>query len=157
LNLDEVGVFGHSTGGGATIQFCATDKRCKAGLPMDAFMTPVSIDVLDSGMSQPFLFLFSQTFSTTKNTALFNRLLPHVAQPVGVYTIRGTAHYDFSDLPSLTPLASMLGLKGPLDGNRVMQIINHYSLAFFDQTLKSQPSAMLANPISPYPEMEAGK
>jgi predicted dienelactone hydrolase len=156
MDLNKVGVFGHSTGGGATVQFCATDSRCKAGMPMDAFMSPVSAEVLDHGMSQPFLFLWSQTFSSTKNTALFNRMLPHVAQPVGVYTIQGTAHYDFSDLPSLTPLAPMLGLKGPLEAGRVIQIIDSYSLAFFNQTLKGAPSPLLANPVSAYPEVKAG-
>ncbi len=156
MDLDKVGVFGHSTGGGATIQFCATDPRCKAGMPMDAFMAPVSADVLDHGMSQPFLFLWSQTFSSAKNTALFERLLPHVVQPVGVYTILGTAHYDFSDLPGLTPLAPMLGLKGPLPAGRVMQIINDYSLAFFDQTLKGKPSDLLAGQASPFQEVKAG-
>ena len=157
MDLNKVGVFGHSTGGGATIQFCGTDSRCKAGLTMDAFMTPVATDVLDGGMSQPFLFLFSQTWSSTKNTTLFNRLLPHVAQPVGVYTILGTSHYDFSDLPGLTPLAPMLGLKGPLEAGKVMQIINDYSLAFFNQTLKGEASGLLASPVSTYKEVQAGK
>ena len=49
-DLTLVGVYGHSTGGGATIQFCGVDARCSAGLTQDPFMTPVSQEVLeDSG------------------------------------------------------------------------------------------------------------
>src|SRR5215216_5165095 len=49
LDLTRVGVYGHSTGGGAAIQFCGTDPRCKALLGMDPFMRPVSTEVLEGG------------------------------------------------------------------------------------------------------------
>src|SRR5581483_10431527 len=53
LDLTRIGVYGHSTGGGAAIQFCGTDSRCKALLGMDPFMRPVSLEVLASGTPQP--------------------------------------------------------------------------------------------------------
>ena len=43
LDLNRVGVYGHSTGGGAAIQFCGTDPRCTALLGLDPFMRPVSV------------------------------------------------------------------------------------------------------------------
>jgi len=51
----------------------------------------------------------------------------------------------------------MLGLKGPLEAGKVMQIINDYSLAFFNQTLKGEASGLLASPVSTYNEVQAGK
>ncbi len=153
LDLEKVGVLGPSTGAGATIQFCALDSRCKAGLPMDAYMTPVTEDVLDRGVSQPFLFLFSERWSSQGNRALFNRLYSHITQPDRVLTILGTDHYDFSDLPMLSPLASQLGLKGPLNGERDLRIINDYSLAFFDWALKGKPTDLLSGPSASYPEV----
>ncbi len=51
--LNRVGAYGHSTGGGAAIQFCGTDPRCKALLGQDPFMRPVSTEVLESGVTQP--------------------------------------------------------------------------------------------------------
>ena len=33
LDMTNVGVYGHSTGGGATIQFCGTDARCRRVSP----------------------------------------------------------------------------------------------------------------------------
>jgi hypothetical protein len=56
-------------------------------------------------------------------------------------------------LPLLTPLAPMLGLKGPIEGYRGMQIITDYLTAFFDQALKGQPSPLLAGSSTSYPEV----
>jgi hypothetical protein len=154
LDLQRVGAFGHSTGGGASIQFCATDPRCKAAFAMDAWMTPVSEQVLDTGTDRPFLFLFSETFPTEKNWLLFARLAIHLTGSVAVATIKGTSHYDFTDLPALSPLAPQLGLKGPLNGQRVLRIINNYSLAFFDRVLKDKPTNLLDGASSSFPELE---
>jgi hypothetical protein len=156
FDLERIGAMGHSTGGGAILQFCATDPRCKAGLAMDAFMTPVSESALDGGVSQPFLFLFSQSWADnveSKNNRLFNYFYANLPQPAPVITILGTNHYDFSDLPALSPLAPQLGLKGPLDGARVQQIINTYTLAFFNQQFKNMSSPLFDGPHPEFPEM----
>jgi predicted dienelactone hydrolase len=156
LDMTRIGVYGHSTGGGATIQFCGTDPRCKVGLTEDAFMTPVSQTVQDQGLTQPFLFLFSQAWRDdlgSKNNNLFDRFLPHVPEARGVATILGTAHYDFTDLPLLSPLAPQLGLKGPINGKRVVKIVNDYLLAYFDQELKGIPSLIPFGTSSDYPEL----
>jgi predicted dienelactone hydrolase len=156
LDLERVGMMGHSTGGGAAIQFCANNPRCKAGLGMDAFMTPVAESTLDSGIQQPFLYLFSQAWADrtdSKNNLLFNRFYANLPQSAPVITLLGTSHFDFSDLPALSPLAAQLGLKGPLNGARVQQLINTYSVAFFDSQLKDIPSSLFDGPQSDYPEM----
>jgi predicted dienelactone hydrolase len=157
LDLNEVGVFGHSTGGGATIQFCGTDPRCKAGFAEDPYMTPVSEQVMTKGVSQPFFFMFSETWTgDTKaentNNNLFRQFYPNASQSFGAVMIKGSAHYDFSDLPMLTPLAPQLRLKGPISGPLVIKIVNNYLLTFFDKTLKGQ-STTLFDGASPYPEV----
>ena len=139
LDLSRVGVYGHSTGGGAAIQFCGTDPRCIALLGMDPFMRPVSYEVIDNGVTQPSFFMFSQVWANeadSRNNELFNRFYPNVKQPFGVIKIEGTAHYDFTDLPLLSPLAPQLGLKGPINGKLVTTIVNDYLLSFFNATLK---------------------
>jgi dienelactone hydrolase len=154
IDLSRVGVFGHSTGGGATVEFCSRDPRCKAGLGEDAWLTPVSTSVLKQGLRQPFLFLYSEQWSQkTENVALFDQLYAHSDQAVTA-TILGTKHYDFTDLPLLTPIAAQLGLKGPINGTRVMRIIDAYSLAFFNQALLCQPTVLLDGPSPQYPEVK---
>ena len=139
LDLHRIGAYGHSTGGGAAIQFCGTDPRCKALLGQDPFMRPVSYDVIDGGVTQPSFFMFSQSWADdvdSRNNELFNRFYPNVKEPSGVISIDGSSHYDFSDLPLLSPLTPQLGLKGPINGKLVTTIVNNYLLSFFDVTLK---------------------
>lgn len=155
IDMDKVGVFGHSTGGGAAIQFCGTDTRCKSVLGMDPFMTPVSEQVLEKGLSQPAFFMFSQSWMdevNSKNNRLFAQLYEHVDPVTRVIGIRGTKHYDFSDLPMLSPIAPQLGLKGPLNGKRVIEIANNYLVGFFDLNLKGQPTDLFDG-SSNYPEI----
>jgi len=152
LNLQRVGVFGHSTGGGATVEFCGRELRCIAGVGLDAYLTPVSPLVRQSGLEQPFLFLFSEAWPSETNNRLLETLLTHSPNAIHL-TLLGSDHYDFTDLPMLTPLASRLGLKGPLDGKRALRIIDDYTLAFFDRYLKAQSSALLDGPIDTYPEI----
>lgn len=156
LDLNRIGVYGHSTGGGAAIQFCGVDIRCKVGLAEDAFMTPVSQEVQEQGLTQPLLFIFSEEWrdeAGSKNNNLFDAFLPKVSRSVGVTTILGTKHYDFSDLPLLSPLAPQLGLKGPINGKRVIKIINDYLVAYFDQELKGIPSSLPFDTSQVYPEL----
>jgi predicted dienelactone hydrolase len=156
LNLSRVGVYGHSTGGGAAIQFCGTDARCKALLGMDPFMRPVSYEVLEKGVTQPAFFMFSQRWTddvNSRNNELFKKFIPNVGKSLGVISIDGTAHYDFSDLPLLSPLTPQLGLKGPINGGRVTTIIDDYLLAFFEMTLNNEPSDLFAASATHYPEV----
>jgi pimeloyl-ACP methyl ester carboxylesterase len=157
LDLERVGVYGHSTGGGAAIQFCSTDLRCKAILAMDPFMRPVSAEAIEGGISQPAFFMFSQSWADdtdSKNNRLFNQFRPHIADNKGVIEILGTKHYDFSDLPLLSPIAAQLGLKGPLNGAKVTRIVNSYLLDFFETTLNNRSSELFDGPFNDYPEVK---
>ena len=159
LDLSRIGVYGHSTGGGAAIQFCGTDSRCTALFGQDPFMRPVSYEVIEHGVTQPSFFMFSQSWADkvdSRNNELFNEFYPRVTKALGAVFIEGTAHYDFSDLPLLSPLAPQLGLKGPINGKRVTEINDDYLLNFFDATLKSGSKNLFKNP-SPYPEVKTRK
>jgi platelet-activating factor acetylhydrolase isoform II len=157
LDLSRVGVYGHSTGGGAAIQFCGSDTCCDALLGMDPFMRPVSLEVLENRVSQPAFFMFSQRWADdadSRNNILFHRFTSTAANTLGVIVIDGTAHYDFSDLPLLSPLAPRLGLKGPISGLRVTTIINDYLLSFFDHTLKGAPTDLFEPQNRKYNEVK---
>lgn len=159
-DLNRVGVYGHSTGGGAAIQFCGTDTRCRAVLGMDPFMRPVSAAVIESGLSQPAFFMFSQSWADdadSKNNQLFKQFQPHVSDNLGVIRIDGTKHYDFSDIPLLSPIAPQLGLKGPLQGKRVTEIVNTYLIEFFEMTLKGRASTLFDGTFTNFNEVHSIK
>lgn len=156
LDLDRIGVYGHSTGGGAAIQFCGSDPRCKAVLGMDPFMRPVSAEVIAEGVTQPSFFMFSQGWADdtdSKSNGLFNQFLPNLKDNLGVISIDGTKHYDFSDIPLLSPIAPQLGLKGPLNGGRVTEIVDAYLIDFFELTLKNSPSGLFDGAFDDFSEV----
>ncbi len=169
VDASSIGAFGHSTGGGAVIEFAATDGRCKAVFGMDPFMRPVQPRVLDSGLGASAFFMFSQKWTDnlgSRNNELFNRFYPHATGSLGAVSLTGTDHFDFSDLPILTPLAPQLGLKGPLAGKRVTLIVEDYLLSFFELTLGGKATSLFGAPgvptgstagepglMSPYPEV----
>lgn len=157
LDLERVGVYGHSTGGGAAIEFCGTDPRCKSLLGMDPFMRPVSAEVLENGVTQPSFFMFSQGWADlvdSRNNKLFNQFSPNVSSNLGAISIDGTRHYDFSDLPLLSPIAPQLGLKGPLNGKRVTEIVNAYLIDFFEMTLNDKPSNLFGGSFDDFSEVK---
>jgi predicted dienelactone hydrolase len=158
LDLKRVGAYGHSTGGGAAIQFCGTDPRCKSLLGQDPFMRPVSTGVLESGVTQPAFFMFSQAWADEKDSLNNRQFKPFYASSKnakGAISIDGTTHYDFSDLPLLSPLTPQLGLKGPINGKRVTTIVNDYLLSFFEMTLDNQNSDLFEPQIQKYSEVKA--
>ena len=149
LDLSRVGVYGHSTGGGATVVLCAADPRCKAALAMDPWLGPVPQPVIQAGLKQPFLAMMSQTWSSPSNNALLDQLLAAGTGDDAKLTIAGTSHNDFTMLPLLTPLAPALGLKGPIEGERGMAINTAFLVAFFDHYLKGGGAVDLPG----YPEV----
>ena len=61
--------------------------------------------------------------------------------------IAGTDHGNFSDLALF-----LRQPEGRTDPGRAHEIINAYTLAFFDQYLRGKESALLAQEASAYPE-----
>jgi hypothetical protein len=119
-------------------------------------MRPVSYEVLENGVTQPAFFMFSQRWADdvdSRNNELFHRFILKVKEPLGVISIDGTTHYDFSDLPLLSPLAPQLGLKGPINGKYVTTIINDYLLSFFDMTLKNEATHLFDGQNQKYIEV----
>ncbi len=157
LDMERIGVYGHSTGAGAAIQFCGTDSRCKAVLGMDPFMAPVSAEVITNGISQPSFFMFSQGWAEpvdSRNNQSFDQFYSKVSASKGAVIINGTKHYDFSDVALLSPIAPQLGLKGPLNGKRVTQIVNSYLLDFFKITLDDKPSKLFDGTFDDFNEVK---
>ena len=158
LDFERVGVIGHSTGGGTAVEWCAEDVRCQAGFTMDAWLEPVSRSVIEAGLEQPFLFLRSEAWEqparNPRNDRLQVQLLEHLRGPGYRLAVQGTEHYDFSSLPLFSPLAPALGLKGPIPGPRINEIVNTYARAFFSRQLLGEVDPLLDGPSARFPEVD---
>lgn len=138
MDLERIGLFGHSTGAGAIVTACSRDPRCKAGVGQDTWVEPAPDAVIASGVRQPFLFIRSEAWADglPNDQRLLTLRANSQAQ---MLTIRGAEHYDFVMIPLFSPLAPLLGLKGPIPATRVIPLIDEAMLIFFDTNLRGLP------------------
>ena len=154
LDLDGVGVIGHSFGGAASGQAALEDRRIAAGINLDGLQLG---DMVDRAVEVPFLFAHHDNraaVNPTPNVNLFRR----AGGPAYLLVIEGTGHYNFSDfsLPLLSegiPLPQ--GALGPIDGRRCSELLNRIVVTFFGVYLKDGDAADLTKLFEHSPEIEA--
>jgi predicted dienelactone hydrolase len=166
LDVGHVGTFGVSLGAMVAAEACHRDTRLDACLMLDAAMP---VDVVRDGLDRPAMWMTRDAgtmrlerqrsggwseAAIRETLTTMHTVFAKSALGDGWYVqIRGIFHSDFTDLPSMTPLAPWLGISGPIGGLRSHEIVNAYSLAFFDRHLESRPTALLDGPTAPYPEV----
>ena len=155
LDLERIGLTGVSLGGGATVWTCQLDARCKAGLIQDGWYEPLPETVIAEPLRQPFMFMQSETQMWKEdNLARLDALFDGVGAPAFHLKLKGVLHDDFGDYPLLTPLNGVLHERGTLNGERTLQVVDAYILAFFDTYLKNLPSLLLDGPSIDFPEVQ---
>jgi dienelactone hydrolase len=160
LDIRRIGIFGHSFGGATALQFCHDDSRCKAGIDIDG--APYG-SVVREGLTQPFLFLFSDHGDVSSDQearavltdveSIYDRL------PNGrlLLMIRGANHFSFSDqilLKSHYVVGLLQFFQGRLDARRGLAITTAYVHTFFDVYLKNAPASLLNGLRQAYPEVQ---
>ena len=165
LDLRHVGAFGVSLGGMVVAQACRLEPRLGACLMMDA---PVPADVVHAGLKRPSMWITRDADSMRlerrrsggwseaeieAHLASMRTAFEGVAAAGYLVQVPGTFHSNFMDIPYWSSLSSRLGITGPIDRQRAFNIINAYSLAFFDRHLKSGSTASLDGLAGPYPEV----
>lgn len=166
LDMQRVGVFGHSLAGATALQFCHDDSRCKAGIDVDG--APLG-SVIAEGVTQPFMFLLSDHAGESADAQTPESIRQAGANIFSIYDrlpgdrrlmikIRGAGHYMFSDdgamlkSPLVMRVIRTLGIVR-IDGRRQVAVTEHYVNIFFDVYLKGAlASELRAQPE--YPEIE---
>ena len=175
LDLDRVGMLGHSLGGATTVQTLLQDKRFKAGVHLDGGLF---INGINKSLSQPFMFMNSELLGTgnTSNSdfqeaiELQKTFFQHLQSDAYKVIINGTGHFYFNDLPFILPELKNAKLplpftqfenwvaadnSNPINPDRAIKIINDYTVAFFNKYLNHEKSSLLK--IKPssltYPEV----
>ena len=156
LDLQAVGLFGHSFGGATAAEVCHLDTRCKAGIDLDGY--PYG-DVIKTGLKQPFMFVWSEPEQADASWQQAMREVQAIYMRLdhGGYqlTIRGTRHFNFSDYALMfSPVLKMQGGLGAIDGQRGLTITEAYVRAFFDKYLKHVSKPLLAGSENRYLEVQ---
>jgi len=155
LDLDRVGIFGHSFGGATAVQAVASDTRFLAGLNIDGSLFRDDIPALD----RPFLWLESggQGGSAADRDALLDGLRAGGE----LVKIEGTVHQSFSDYAAyFTPLGRqlvgrlpMIGF-GPMPTDDMAPMTADVVAAFFGPILDGSTNGDLAEVSSRYPSVK---
>jgi predicted dienelactone hydrolase len=161
LDMERVGVFGHSLGGATALQFCHDDARCKAGIDVDG--APLG-NVIGKGVTQPFMFLLSDHRNEAEAESrqvkanihsIYERLPSDRRWQI---TIQGASHFRFSDDGAMLKSPFVMGAMQTmvivrLDGRRQVVVTAHCISTFFDVYLKGAPASELKTQAD-YPEIE---
>lgn len=137
LDLDNIGLIGHSTGGGADVAVALNDTRIKALLGLDAWVEPILQTEITKGLNIPSVFLRSETWETGQNNDNLSELILNNSQAT-LYQIDGTTHSDFTMAYMFSTLTGMLGITGSLDADYLLDMQKDIMNSFFDEHLKGE-------------------
>jgi platelet-activating factor acetylhydrolase isoform II len=179
LDLTALGVFGHSLGGNAALEFCRIDNRCKAAVNLDGANWN---EVGKVGLKKPAMIIAAEhpEFSLPCDEMVRAKVFPSTewceeerlllsqgwkiildqATPGYGLTILGAKHANFADIqfidiPQNSPFQVVTGAAKPV---LIWRITCDYLLAMFGTYLKSEtPSPLLDGSDKPYPEVVLGR
>jgi hypothetical protein len=139
MDLNRVGVLGHSYGGTTAIQTSFEDDRFKSCLVLDSWMNPIPDTILKSGIQQPFLYLGRPHWGDSDYPSSPKIVKSFVAlNPKNNYhfILKDSRHLDFCDAPLFTPLSRWVIETGDIPAKKAVSITNELTVSFFDRFLK---------------------
>ena len=152
LDLDNIGVFGHSFGGGTSIVVASTDERIDACFGLDAWFLPVPSSVLNSDLNKPFLHLGQVRWKEKDYYLKLDTLAGNNSAWSLRLDVQGATHYDFTDFSQFNQLTKRYG-SGEIDAPRIRRITNSVIRDFFNHYLKNGPALAGETYEKLYPEV----
>lgn len=152
LDLDHIGMAGHSSGGALTMYMCLKDARIKAGVAFDSGLrgnlnvVPLHTPFLEIVAKKSRIWADDEGKIESEN---LNRLC-RASQNMTIIALDNIGHNAFTDLPLLlheTLLGQLLSKFIDVDLNassvysrKMQNITKKYTTDFFDKYLKNKPS-----------------
>lgn len=136
MDLDSIGVLGHSTGGGGLVYSSVKDSRIKALLGLDAWLEPIQNEISKESLNIPALFLRSEQWSKGPNNKPLIDLVSN-SKNAALIQMDKTNHVDFSMAYMYSPLTKYIGFTGKLGGIVSSEIQREFILDFFEYNLKN--------------------
>jgi hypothetical protein len=152
IDPSRIAMAGHSAGGAAAITGMLADSRIRAGIDMDG---ATAAPIPGHGLSRPFLFLGKQSNYTPGSGGAVTtwehdwKLLTGWKRWL---LVTGAVHASFTDLALLADQVG-IDIGAGIPGARSLDITRAYVRAFFNQHLRSEPQALLAEPSARFPEV----
>ena len=141
MNLNKVGVLGHSYGGATAIQASFEDDRFKSCLVLDSWMNPISATVLNSGIKQPFIYLGRPLWNDSNypsSPELVKTFINAFPENKYHFILKNSRHLDFCDAPLFSPLSDWFLETGSIPAKKAVSTTNKVALSFFDYFLNDK-------------------
>ncbi|ODS30027.1 MAG: hypothetical protein SCARUB_04872 [Candidatus Scalindua rubra] len=107
---------------------------------------------IERGLEQPLLYMGRPAWPDSRNDARIRSLLENSSSPAYHLTLEGTHHFDYTDIPLFSPFLKYVGKSGEIPRRRVVEIVNRYTVEFFDIYLRDSESELFSGkPV--YPEV----
>ncbi|MDB3868536.1 dienelactone hydrolase family protein [Candidatus Marinimicrobia bacterium] len=136
IDLNRIGIFGHSYGGATSVMVSHIDNRIDACIALDGWNVPIPQDVIEDGLSVPFLYIGRPEWDTALNYEKLDTLIARSSTFAEKLILQGTTHFDYSDTPHFSPMAKRLGLSGRLTSEEILDTLNGRIISFFDDYVK---------------------
>lgn len=155
--LSKVAMFGHSLGGAAAAAAMLNDSRILGGVNLDgSFQGPV----VEQGLDRPFLIFGNEDHNRSTDDS-WAAIWPRLRGWRVELQLRGAQHYAFADSGLLVKVLGLSGrlskeleaLIGTLDGERALEIVRAYGVAFFEFVLRGVEGRLLQGPDERFPEV----
>ena len=158
IELNSVGIIGHSFGGATAAQFCHDDPRCKAGIDMDG--APFGTVVL-TGFKKPFMFLLSSHEGESDPLSIqikanIRGIYDSLPESRVLISLQGAKHFNFTDM-ALTKekvIFRLAGATGSIGSRHGLEVEAGCVRTFFDVYLKGQPVTNIKSLATHYPEVK---
>ncbi|MER7752510.1 esterase [Kitasatospora sp. NPDC097643] len=177
LDLDRIGMVGHSAGGFTALQTMHDDPRIVAGVNLDGQMhfpgpdghTGVFLpSVAADGLDRPFLLMGtnSEDSGDYHHQPGWDALWRHSTGWHADVTLTGSRHGSYTDAQSLLPQLARQGAitpenlrgdVGDIRPERAVDATRSYVASFFDRWLRGHDDHLLDGPSARFPEMEYAK
>jgi dienelactone hydrolase len=167
LDLERIGIFGHSFGGATSVETCLRDPRVSAALNMDGWMYG---EIGQRSLRKPLFVMYeegwppdaaeiakassSRSPEDRMNAWDLHNLYRTLAEGGGyLLTIQRTRHFNFSDRALYSPIRRLTD-SGRIDPRLAHSIVNRYTLAFFDEALNNRHDLLLDMGRRTYSQVE---
>ncbi|MCH4824398.1 hypothetical protein ML462_14590 [Gramella lutea] len=136
LDLDRIGVFGHSVGGGSAGKVAMKDQRIKAAANLDGIQWG---EMIDSTYPIPYLYVSADwpaDHEDINSHIYINKSSDYFYES----KLLNSGHPNFMDIPFMIPVESLSG-SGEIDPGLGIEIVSKLLTSFFNKHLKGIPDA----------------
>ena len=136
VDLERVGIMGHSFGGGTAIVASSRDTRLDACIALDGWLVPVEESIIKNGLNVPFLFMGQTYWSNPVNYENLDTLIAASTGLAEKIILDGTKHFDYSDTPQFSTASRKFGISGSMDLDELRNVLNTRIVSFFELNLQ---------------------